>query len=228
MFAKILIHGTLEVLTGMHIGTGGDYAAIGMADSPVIRDSISNLPMIPGSTLKGKLRSLLVKEYCPESNEPRNDSNLIKRMFGGDFDENKKAGRLIFSDSVLSNFEELKKKSIENPTEVKIENSINRITGVANPRQIERVIRGSKFDINIIYELEKNCTKDEAIEDLTALADGMRFLSYDYLGGSGTRGYGKVKFEKISAETVVGECDFEDVLNSLFEDFNNEWVYHKA
>lgn len=222
MFAKILIHGKLEVVTGMHIGTGGDYAAIGTADSLVVRDVITNLPMIPGSTLKGKLRSLLTKEYCPESTKPETDSDLIKRMFGGDFGETKKAGRFIFSDSVLSNFDDLKKKNIESPTEVKFENSISRLTGVANPRQIERVIRGSKFDINIIYELESNCTENEAEEDFKALADGLRFLTYDYLGGSGTRGYGKVKFEKISAETVVGECDFEDALNSVFEDFKNE------
>ncbi|MGN0536970.1 MAG: type III-A CRISPR-associated RAMP protein Csm3 [Acutalibacteraceae bacterium] len=223
MFAKILIHGKLEVVTGMHIGTGGDYAAIGAVDSPVVRDVITNLPMIPGSTLKGKIRSLLVKEYCPKSEKPQNDSELIKRMFGGDFGNDiKKTGRFIFSDSILSNFEDLKKKSIDNPTEVKFENLIQRFTGVANPRQIERVIRGSQFDINIIYELTENCTEDEAREDFETLADGLHFLTYDYLGGSGTRGYGKVKFKKISAETVVGECDFEDALNSVFEDFNNE------
>ncbi|MGN1457088.1 MAG: type III-A CRISPR-associated RAMP protein Csm3 [Acutalibacteraceae bacterium] len=224
MFAKILIHGTLEVVTGMHIGAGGDYAAIGTADSLVVRDVITNLPMIPGSTLKGKLRSLIVKEYCPESTKPEADSNIIKRMFGGDFNSGsiKKTGRFIFSDSVLSNFDDLKKKSIESPTEVKFENSIVRLTGVANPRQIERVIRGSKFDINITYELENGCTENEAKDDFRILADGLRFLTYDYLGGSGTRGYGKVKFENIVAKTVVGECDFEDSLNSIFEDFKNE------
>ena len=51
MFSKIMISGEIEVLTGMHIGTGGEFAAIGAVDSPVSRDKISQLPVIPGSTL---------------------------------------------------------------------------------------------------------------------------------------------------------------------------------
>lgn len=217
MFAKILISGKLEVVTGMHIGAGGDFAAIGAVDSPIIRDRISNLPMIPGSTLKGKLRSLLVKEYCPDVTDPKNDKESIKRIFGGDFGDNKIPGRIIFSDSVLSNFDELKKMSIDNPTEVKFENTINRLTGVANPRQIERVIRGSEFDVNVIYELGSKCTMEEAVEDFSILAEGFKLLEFDYLGGNGTRGYGKVKLENLSAETVVGECDFENKLNEILK-----------
>ena len=63
MFAKILIKGELETVTGLHIGTGGAYSAIGAADSPVIRDVITGAPMIPGSSLKGKIRSLLARKY---------------------------------------------------------------------------------------------------------------------------------------------------------------------
>lgn len=217
MFAKILIKGKLEIVTGMHIGAGGDYAAIGAVDSPVIRDRILNLPIIPGSTLKGKIRSLLVKEYCPESKEPKEDSMVIKRIFGGDFDGNKKTGRFIFSDSCLSNIDYLKSVGVDNPTEVKFENTINRLTGVANPRQIERVIRGSEFDVNIIYELQNNTAEKEVIEDITALADGLKLLEYDYLGGHGTRGYGKVKINNMSAETVVGKCDFEKRINDILK-----------
>lgn len=63
MLAKILIKGEIETVTGMHIGTGGDFSAIGMADSLVIRDAVSGKPIIPGSTLKGKLRTLLARKY---------------------------------------------------------------------------------------------------------------------------------------------------------------------
>ena len=217
MFAKILIKGKLEVVTGMHIGAGGDYAAIGAVDSPVIRDRISNLPLIPGSTLKGKLRSLLVKEYCPGSQEPCTDNEIIRRIFGGDFGENKKTGRLIFSDSSLANFDDLKQKGIDNPTEVKFENTINRLTGVANPRQIERSIRGSEFNVEMVYEIQNNVSKDEVLEDISTLAEGLKLLQYDYLGGHGTRGYGKVKMKDMSAETVVGECDYEDEINNVIK-----------
>ena len=61
MYAKIQITGDLTVKTGMHIGGNSAFAAIGAVDAPVIRDMRTNLPMIPGSSLKGKMRSLLAK-----------------------------------------------------------------------------------------------------------------------------------------------------------------------
>ena len=63
MLAKIEISGTIVVETGMHIGGSGAFSAIGAIDSPVIKDVRSNNPMIPGSSLKGKMRSLLAKRY---------------------------------------------------------------------------------------------------------------------------------------------------------------------
>ena len=60
MISKIEITSELEVLTGMHIGGTNEFAAIGAIDSPVVRDVISRLPMIPGSTLKGKMRNSYV------------------------------------------------------------------------------------------------------------------------------------------------------------------------
>ncbi|MFR7389919.1 MAG: type III-A CRISPR-associated RAMP protein Csm3 [Blautia faecis] len=91
-------------------------------------------------------------------------------------------------------------------TEVKFENSISRLTAVANPRQIERAVRGSIFELDLIYEVED---EKEMIEDVETLAEGMRLLQYDYIGGSGSRGYGKIAFENIIAETVVGEVSEE-------------------
>ena len=91
-------------------------------------------------------------------------------------------------------------------TEVKFENTINRLNAVANPRQIERAVRGSKFDLNLIYEVENS---DEIVDDMTAIGEGLRLLQYDYLGGHGTRGYGKVKFSDIYLSVVVGEVNQE-------------------
>ena len=89
-------------------------------------------------------------------------------------------------------------------TEVKFENSISRLTAVANPRQIERTVRGSIFELGLIYEVEK---EDEVLEDMETLAEGIRLLQYDYIGGSGSRGYGKIAFKNLNAETVIGSVD---------------------
>lgn len=207
-FDKILITGEIEIITGMHIGTGGEFSAIGAVDSPVIRDTISGLPIIPGSTLKGKLRSMLVKKYCPTSTQPNNDDSRVKRMFGGDFtnkgEKVSKASRFVFSDMKICNMDELNDYDIINPTEVKFENTINRITAVAKPRQIERVISGSKFKLEILYNMEDF---EEAKEDFTYLYEALKMLEYDYLGGHGSRGYGRVKVSGLKAESMISSTD---------------------
>ena len=107
----------------------------------------------------------------------------------------------MFSDMVLANETELRNAGLQSMTEVKFENTISRATAVANPRQIERAVRGSVFELDLIYEVEES---SELKEDMETLAEGMRLLQYDYLGGNGSRGYGKIEFRNISAETVVG------------------------
>ena len=81
-----------------------------------------------------------------------------------------------------------------NGTEVKFENRINRLTAVAMPRQIERVIRGAEFDLDIVYDVEPDV---DVAADFKLLAEGFKLLEYDYLGGHGTRGYGKVRFREL-------------------------------
>lgn len=76
MYAKIQITGVIEVKTGMHIGGSSAFAAIGAVDSPVIKDVRSNQPMIPGSSLKGKMRTLLAKEYNMELAKKPDDDAL--------------------------------------------------------------------------------------------------------------------------------------------------------
>lgn len=134
--------------------------------------------------------------------EPNKDDIKVRRLFGsseGDI----KSSRLIFSDSILSNAEELKQIGVSS-TEIKVENTINRITAIANPRQIERAVRGSEFDFSIIYNAEE---ESEIKEDLSILKEGLKFLEYDYLGGNGSRGYGRVKIDGLKMDVVVGEID---------------------
>lgn len=213
MKAKLEITGTIEVLTGLHIGGNEGFSAIGAIDSPVIKDVYSGNPMIPGSSLKGKLRTLLAEVHNDREKNPGNrielDAPEIKRLFGASNDDNSKEekkhnSRLIFTDMIAENVEELRKYGIDYPTEVKFENSINRLSGVANPRQIERVVRGTHFPLRIIYNVE---SEEEAIEDISLLKEGFQLLQYDYLGGHGSRGYGRVRISDLQAEVCVGELN---------------------
>lgn len=218
MYSKIIINGELEIVTGLHIGTGGEFSAIGAVDSPVIRDKITNLPMIPGSTLKGKMRSLMARRFnTAKAKTSDNDAPEIVALFGG----MKKQSRLIFSDMYLTNYDEIKKSGLNDPTEIKYENTINRLTSIANPRQIERVIRQSKFGVEIIYTADDDADIES---DIKLLAEGMKLLQYDYIGGHGSRGYGKVKFNDLNAQIVIGDENeaLEDNINDILKGVSNE------
>lgn len=213
MYSKIQITGKINVETGMHIGGSSAFAAIGAVDAPIVRDVKTNLPMIPGSSLKGKMRSLLAKEYNVRlAEKPDDDHELITRLFGSAKKGNVRRSRLLFTDMILANEDELRNLGLQSMTEVKFENSINRATAVANPRQIERTVRGSVFELDLMYELDN---EDEFIEDISTLSEGFKLLQYDYLGGSGSRGYGKVRFSELQADAVVGDVD-----DSLMEKCN--------
>lgn len=193
----------------MHIGGSSAFSAIGAVDSPVIKDVRNGKPMVPGSSLKGKIRTLLAKKYNEAVVNPDNDAECIRRVFGSakkDKDNKVHASKIIVSDMFLMNEDEIRNRGIESFTEVKFENSINRATAVANPRQIERAIKGLQFGIDMIYEVD-NGKEDEVIDDIKLLAEGMKMLEYDYLGGSGSRGYGKVQFFDMTAKVVIGALD---------------------
>lgn len=209
MYSKIQITGVLETKTGMHIGGSSAFSAIGAVDSPVIKDVRNGKPMVPGSSLKGKIRTLLAKKYNEAVVNPDNDAECIRRVFGSakkDKDNKVHASKIIVSDMFLLNEDEIRNRGIESLTEVKFENNINRASAVATPRQIERAIKGLQFGIDMIYEV-KNGKEDEVIDDIKLLAEGMKMLEYDYLGGSGSRGYGKVQFFDMTAKVVIGALD---------------------
>ena len=211
MYTKVKITGILETVTGLHIGTGGAFSPIGSADLPVVRDVLGNLPMIPGSSLKGKMRTLLSRVHHGDDCKIADDPEEIKALFGSQTNRSK----VLFSDLFLNRawWESMQECDIYSPTEVKFENTINRLTAVANPRQIERVIRGAKFDLEIICEGKDD---EEMLSGVKLIAEGMKLLSLDYLGGHGSRGYGRVKFSGLNAETVAG-CENETLLTECKE-----------
>lgn len=204
MYGKIKISADLEVLTGLHIGGSTVFSAIGSVDSPVIRDAATGLPIIPGSSLKGKLRTLLARSVSNSivpNKSPDDDAPEIKRLFGGDKGETK--SRLQFVDAFLKNKEQFRETGV---TEIKFENTINRMSGVANPRQIERVIRGCVFDFRVIYDIVE---ENEILDDFEYFAKALKLLTMDYLGGHGTRGYGRVRFKEFGIEVIEAELPEE-------------------
>ena len=220
---KIIIKADLKVLTGMHIGGSNAYSAIGTPDSPVIRSALDGRPIVPGSSLKGKLRTLLASvidnEY--QYKDPSKDDDKIKRLFGASASkdsENTELSKLQFADAyVKTNQKEL--------TEIKFENTISRGNCTANPRQIERVVPGVVFETVIVYQ-ETN--PEETEEDLKNLAKGMRLLQYDYLGGHGTRGYGRVCFKNISVECLGSDDNISknEKLEKIFEKVESDELLH--
>lgn len=215
MYGKILIRCDLIVCTGMHIGGSSAFSAIGAVDSPVVRDPYTGLPIVPGSSLKGKLRTLLARSLCQDiENMPdlSADDARILRLFGSA--EPVRRSRLQFADAFLSNAKELSNVGV---TEVKTENAISRANSVANPRQIERVIAGAVFGVSIVYDVTDPAQVEE---DLALLAKGMKLLQWDYLGGHGSRGSGRVSLKNFTLKNYGAPVEL-DSLNALFDEVDS-------
>lgn len=202
---KLLITAKLMVKTGLHIGGSSDFAPIGAVDSPFIRDPFTHQPIIPGSSLKGKMRTLLakVRDEGPFLPDPSEDEAVVRRLFGAaQADGGAEPARLQFSDAFISEESSQRYGKMDLDTylgEVKSENTINRISGVANPRQIERVPAGMVFDFTLTYNIED---EEDMEEDMKTVAAGFRLLETDYLGGHGSRGYGRVAFADVTVKKL--------------------------
>lgn len=212
MVCKLELYGKIRVVTGLHIGGAKAFSAIGAVDSTVIRDSSTHLPMIPGSSLKGKTRTLLQRMKQDGSvlqNGWDSDRLEVKRLFGGkikkDGENQEKIlfGRLQFFDCFVSESDQTK-----DLVEVKAENTITRLTSVANPRSMERVNRGIHFDFKLGYDMpfdeDGNPMYEEIAQDFANINNMMQLLESDYLGGSGSRGYGRIAFEDLELKKRFG------------------------
>ncbi len=190
-----IVKGTIHLVTGLHIGAGNEDIHIGGIDNPVVKTT-DGMPYIPGSSLKGKIRCLLETAEGTYTNKvnisdsKRFPDSIIPKMFG---DTEGERTRLLFRDCFMSEAsrEALLAKAIP-PTESKSENTINRLSGKADhPRNTERVIAGLDFDYEIVVRLFEGDNEEEIRKKLI---QGMKMLENDALGGSGSRGYGKIKF----------------------------------
>ena len=213
---KLLITGTIKLETGMHIGASNDFAPIGSVDTPFIRDVVTQEPIIPGSSIKGKLRTLLAKSHCNDyiMNDIKEDKEEIKRLFGSV--NPVKPARLQFYDLFITDETRQLFANIETDTymgEIKFENTINRVDGSANPRQIERVPAGTVFIFKVAYNIENEA---EVTEDMKILQEGLALLGIDYLGGHGSRGYGRVNISIYDVKPVGNSAiNTQDLLDIL-------------
>lgn len=223
---NFILRGKIECITGLHVGGSKDKLEIGGVDSPVIRNPQTRYPYIPGSSLKGKMRHLL--EYGLGVVNPTGDvseDEKIVRLFGiGADDENKKdrnklgPSRLVFRDCNPDATTIAMWKSMDSElqyTEYKPENTIDRITSAANPRFIERVVAGSFFNFEIVYtayDMGKGSAEDaqkEYKEDLENLQQAMRMLEHNFIGKSGSRGYGRIRF-KLMNPVALNPEDYKE------------------
>lgn len=221
--------GVLELVTGLHIGSGNTEMHIGGTDNPVIKHPKTQEPYIPGSSLKGKIRSLLewrLGVVAHTDRKPLGFSHLgrlpeqirepaktLLKLFGGapegagrdqSLVEEIGPTRLAFWDCPLTRawVEEMNGRNLL-LTETKMENMIDRIRGVAeHPRNTERVPAGATFDFQLTLRVHDH-------EDLTAMVfEGLKLLELTGLGGSGSRGYGKIRFRTL-------DLDGQDVKDRL-------------
>lgn len=207
-----LIGGQIILKSGLHIGAGDTEMRIGGTDNPVVKHPHTGEPYIPGSSLKGKIRALLemrsglmrytdgkpvgAKILGRLKDEEKNEAEMILKLFGssgadGDAASGIGPSRASFGDCRLSGQSRSLIKAANLPLfEVKSENSIDRIKGVASdPRFVERVVAGLAFDFSITL---KQMDTDRHLQDY--LLEGMKLLEMDALGGSGSRGYGRIEF----------------------------------
>ena len=216
------IKAKLVLETGLHIGAGDSETHIGGIDNSVIKHPITQSPYIPGSSLKGKIRTLLEWRSGAVQNAPLTVKDITKnpedvknilRLFGisGDTKNSEQevaeigVSRLAFWDCALnSDWEKAIRDDNQLLTEAKSENTIDRITSTAgNPRQTERVPAGAEFDFKLMLRQFEG-DKPELLE---LVLKGLKLLELDSLGGSGSRGYGKVKFTKLTVDGNARNLD---------------------
>ncbi len=250
IFGRIFIRGDVEAITGLHIGGSGGSLEIGGIDNPVIRNPLDNRPYIPGSSLRGKMRSQLEKTLGLPQNQrigrvrihtcqsqtdyQANGGCPVCHIFGAPAEKGVTGPtRLVVRDIPLSNdsAEKLVNAHTDLPyAELKTEVAIDRVTAAASPRNLERVPAGAVFGP---FELVFGIYEQEDYGRFKYVIDSLQLVEDDYLGGSGSRGSGKVSFANLiisvrSAGDYVTLQEYKsfDNLQMLSADFENlrQWL----
>ena len=210
---RLILTGTIEAVTPLHIGSGRPEVEIGEVDMPVLTDP-NGQPYIPGSSLKGRVRAeaeRIARDKGMEVCSPPNPDNMCGslktrvedlciccRIFGTAGKRISLASKVKFRDAY--------------PTE-RLETLLER-TGIAIDREKGAVSRGALYTIQAApagtkFTLEV-VAENLADDELKLLLAALKSVEDSALGGSSTRGFGKVKFniEKVverGAKYYLGE-----------------------
>jgi CRISPR-associated protein Csm3 len=194
LIKKLIYKGTLTLKTGLHIGGTNAELNIGGPDNFVVRNPMNNVPYIPGSSLKGKMRALVEWANGESVNGgPSTDpASKAGALFGTAGDQNNAhPSRIIVRDAemdiTVGNFNNTDLYLTESKTEV----NIDRVTAKANPRTFERVPAGAQFKVNFVINIFNNDDEERLVK---TFEEAITLLENDYLGGHGSRGYGQVEF----------------------------------
>jgi CRISPR-associated protein Csm3 len=190
----------MKVKTGLRIAGSDEEIRIGGIDNPIIRDPLTGYPYIPGSSLKGSLRSILEiasGKFDPYTNGPCSCGECsICKIFGKankkETEELREHTRIIVRDAFLTeNSKRILNELLPYGVEIKKENTIDRIKGTAKPRTFDRIPKGVEFEVNIVLKIFEGDNEKELL-DVLKLA--FKLVEFNYVGGSGSRGYGQVEF----------------------------------
>ena len=227
--ARVFIKGNIEVRTGLHIGGSDNAFSIGGVDNPVIKDPLTGQPYIPGSSLRGKMRSWVEKALgqvegqrigqvtihsCRQNLEAYPNCPICN-VFGITAEDVTGPTRLVVRDVTLTegSVKALRRAKTDLPfTEIKTEVAIDRITSQANPRPLERVPAGAVFGP---MELVYNIYAPQDIDWLEYVFLAMQLVEDDYLGGAGSRGSGKIAFTDLDVEVrriTADPADYQAVI----------------
>jgi len=200
----------MKLKTGLRIASGNDEIKIGGIDNSIVKDPFTGNPYIPGSSLKGVLRSSL--EIAKGKTKVCDCGDcFICKMFGSANNDKKSITRIIVRDAFLTE----KSRQILNEVlpfgvEIKNENSIDRVKGTsAGKRTFDRVPAGAEFEVNIVLKIFE---KDDEEEFLKALELAFKLVEFNYVGGCGSRGYGQVEFKDEQIEYFDVEEEVKKVL----------------
>lgn len=218
LYGRVFIQGDIRIVTGLHIGAGKELLQIGGVDNAVVRDPLTNRPYIPGSSIRGKMRSLWEKITGVRQNFPigkvkgkevdihvcltaeaYKDCDVCP-IYGVPGDKGfSNPTRLIVRDVHLGDEEAARLESdahTDQPfTEVKYEAAIDRVTSAAVPRPMERVPADTVFTG---FEAAFSIYEEKDLSRFLHVLQAMQLLEDDYLGGLGSRGSGKIRFENLS------------------------------
>jgi len=206
----LLIKKIVKAKTGIRISGGEEEIHIGGIDNPIVKDPLTGEPYLPGSALKGCMRSSL--EIAKGKTAPCSCSScLICKLFGSASSEKKEHTRLIVRDAFLTEqSRKVLREFLPNGIEIKKENTINRVTGVAkSPRTFDRIPRGLEFELNIALRIFEG-DDEKGLLDTLDLA--LKLVEFNYIGGSGSRGYGQVEFIDAGIESFDVKTEVEKVI----------------